>query len=214
MAAAWIDVSVIEGVFVAAAKAGVLGAYALARSAAPAALSGDTTILVLTRAGYQTAAEGKNGFTCLVERGWMAPFDGPDFKNPALRAPVCCNAAAVRSHLPYVFNRPRLALAGADKDRMRAEIKDQVAAHALPLPEPGTMSYMMSKDQNLGQPAHWRPHVMFYLPRTEAARWGANLPGSPVRFDPTQDREPELETTFFVIVDYWSEGTMPEHEHG
>lgn len=40
----------------------------LARSAAPAAIADRATILVLTRAGYETAIEGNNGFTCMVER--------------------------------------------------------------------------------------------------------------------------------------------------
>src|ERR1700679_1011108 len=48
---------------------------ALARSAAPPALSGDAEILVLNKDGYQKAVEGKNGFTCLVERSWMSPID-------------------------------------------------------------------------------------------------------------------------------------------
>ena len=46
---------------------------ALARSAAPDAISGDAKILILGRHGYETAVEGKNGFVCLVERGWMSP---------------------------------------------------------------------------------------------------------------------------------------------
>src|SRR5215510_4348351 len=48
---------------------------ALARSAAPESISRDAKILVLGRHGYETAAEGKNGFVCLVERGWMSPSD-------------------------------------------------------------------------------------------------------------------------------------------
>src|SRR5262252_465361 len=62
---------------------------ALARSAAPEAISGDARILVLGRHGYETAVEGKNGFVCLVERGWMSPSDAPEFWNPKLRGPIC-----------------------------------------------------------------------------------------------------------------------------
>lgn len=40
---------------------------ALARSAAPPAISNEATILVLTRQGYQPAAPGKNGFVCFVD---------------------------------------------------------------------------------------------------------------------------------------------------
>src|ERR1700748_2195399 len=52
---------------------------ALARSAAPESISGDAKIMVLGRHGYETAAEGKNGFVCLVERAWMSPADDPGF---------------------------------------------------------------------------------------------------------------------------------------
>jgi len=180
---------------------------ALARSAAPPSLSGDATVLVLTPQGYKTVAEGQNGFTCLVERAWMAPFDGPDFTSTTIRSPVCFNAAAARAELPYLFNRTRLFLAGRSKEQMREEITRQVAKKELPVPEVGAMSYMMSKEQNLGQAGHWHPHVMFHLPRTEAASWGANLPGSRVLNDPLQKTEPEPETTFFVVVDSWSDGS-------
>lgn len=66
----------------------------------PPALSADATILVLTTHGYDVAAKGTNGFTCMVERSWTAPFDQVDFGSPKLRAPVCYNAQAVRTVLP------------------------------------------------------------------------------------------------------------------
>ena len=39
---------------------------ALARSAAPDAISHDATIAVLGRHGYETAVEGKNGWVCMA----------------------------------------------------------------------------------------------------------------------------------------------------
>jgi hypothetical protein len=50
----------------------------LARSAAPDSISGDATIRVLGRQGYETAVRGKNGFVCMVERSWMEAFDAPE----------------------------------------------------------------------------------------------------------------------------------------
>src|SRR5215472_12975404 len=76
---------------------------ALARSAAPAAISIDATVLVLTRRGYQTAVEGKNGFVCFVDRAWTSPFDDAEFWNPKKRGPTCMNAPAVRSALPVIY---------------------------------------------------------------------------------------------------------------
>ena len=46
---------------------------ALARSAAPASVSTHATVKVLTAAGYNVAAQGDNGFVCIVMRGWAAP---------------------------------------------------------------------------------------------------------------------------------------------
>ena len=57
----------------------------MARSAAPETISRDATVLVLEKTGYQTTVTGRNGFTCLVERSWMSPFDSPEFWNPKMR---------------------------------------------------------------------------------------------------------------------------------
>jgi hypothetical protein len=47
----------------------------LARSAAPDSISSDATVLILGRQGYETAVEGRNGWVCMAERGWMGMFD-------------------------------------------------------------------------------------------------------------------------------------------
>jgi hypothetical protein len=52
---------------------------ALARSAAPDAISHDASVIVLTRHGYEAAVHGKNGWVCWVGRGWMAMFHPPNF---------------------------------------------------------------------------------------------------------------------------------------
>jgi len=81
---------------------------ALARSAAPEAISRDADVLILGRHGYETAVKGKNGFVCVVERGWMSPFDGDvaaNFWNPKIRGPVCFNPPAARSILPMTYTK-------------------------------------------------------------------------------------------------------------
>jgi len=179
---------------------------ALARSAAPPAISGEATVLILKPQGYETAVHGTNGFTCLVERSWMSPFASPEFWNPKLRGPVCYNPAASKSILIYTLRRTKLVLAGHPKAQMLGEINAAVAHKELPWPEPGAMSFMMSKDGYLGDEAgHWHSHLMFHVPKAAAATWGANLAGSPVVLD---EREvPEPETIFMVPVTHWSDGT-------
>ena len=45
---------------------------------------------------------------------------------------------------------------------------------------------------------------MFYTPREDVARWGANLPGSPVM---AADHSYDDTDIFFVVVARWSDGT-------
>jgi hypothetical protein len=179
---------------------------ALARSAAPAAISANATVLTLASTGYQSAAGGTNGFTCLVERAWMSPFDSPEFWNPKIRGPVCYNPAASSSILAYTLQRTKLALAGRSREQMLAAVRETVAHKEAPEPAPGAMSFMMSKDGYLADAVvHWHSHLMFHVPKAAAATWGANLPGSPVVLD---DRVvPEPETIFLVPVGRWSDGT-------
>jgi hypothetical protein len=185
---------------------------ALARSAAPPAISDDATIMVLGHSGYEIAAKGRNGFVCLVERSWMSPFDFPEFWNPKMRGAICYNPPAARSILPQTVKRTALALAGQSKPAMLAAIKAAVAKKELPTPEAGAMSYMMSHQQYLNDEAgSWEPHLMFYIPRTVAATWGANLPLSPVMLDTDHTEVPEPETIFMIAAAKWSDGTPFVH---
>ena len=157
---------------------------ALARSAAPEAISRDADILVLGRHGYETAVKGKNGFVCAVERAWMSPFNGEfadGFWNPKLRGPLCFNPPAARSILPMTYKRTEMALAGQSKAQIMEGIKTFLKQGLPPL-EPGAMSYMMAKEQYLTDAGqhHWVAHLMFYTPLMDGAAWGADLPHSPV----------------------------------
>ncbi|MBD5655740.1 MAG: hypothetical protein IAI50_11265 [Candidatus Eremiobacteraeota bacterium] len=185
---------------------------ALARSAAPPSISRDATILALGRHGYETVRTGKNGFTCLVERAWMSPFDSPEFWNPKIRGPICYNGAASRSILLYTFKRTELAMGGLSRAQMIDRIDALLAEKRLPPPEPGSMSYMMSKAQYLGDSVGpWHPHLMFHVPKGRGdgngASWGADLPGSPVLLNTSYQRVPEPETIFMIPVGHWSDGT-------
>ena len=79
---------------------------ALARSAAPEAISHDASVVVLTRHGYETAVEGKNGWVCWVARGWMAMFDHPELWNPKVRAADCSNPLPPAPSFPMPTNAP------------------------------------------------------------------------------------------------------------
>jgi hypothetical protein len=181
---------------------------ALARSAAPEAISADAKILVLGWRGYETAIEGRNGFVCLVERSWMSPFNSAEFWNPKVRVPQCFNQAAARSILPLTIKRTGMVLAGLSKAQMIEGIKAGFENKELPVPGPGAMSYMMSRAGYLNDAlGHYVPHLMFYFPLTDKSSWGADLPDSPVTLNPQFRDGPEPITEFVIAVGKWSDGT-------
>jgi hypothetical protein len=178
---------------------------ALARSAAPDSISRDAEVLVLGQHGYETAVKGKNGFVCMVERSWASPLDHPDFWNPRLRAPNCFNVVAARSYLPLTVRKTKLILATRSKAAMVKDIKAAIDKKELAPPELGAMCYMMSKQGYLNDAAgHWHPHLMFFLPPTDPATWGAGLPGAPLL---SASDDLGRMTVFMVPVGKWSDGT-------
>jgi hypothetical protein len=190
---------------------------ALARSAAPDAIAHDATILVLTRHGYETAVEGKNGWVCLVDRAWGGMFDNPEFWNPKVRAAGCLNPPAARSVLPLDTKRTELVLAGRSKAEMVAAIAMALDKKQLPALEPGTVCYMMGKASYLtDQGGHNMPHLMFYDSVKEPVAWGANVENSPMMgvnfWAMSLDAYPQLKSfpplvVFLVGVEKWSDGT-------
>ncbi len=177
---------------------------ALARSAAPDSISRDAEVLVLGPHGFETAVKGKNGFVCIVGRGWTSAAD-PDFWNPKVRVPMCVNAPAARSYLLRITKETEWGLAGRTPAQITESITAALAKKELPPMEPGAMCYMMSKQGYGGDTIpHWPSHLMFFYTDTDPAIWGANLPGSPVIAvaDPTEHL-----TQFVVAVKRWSDGT-------
>jgi hypothetical protein len=188
---------------------------ALARSAAPESISRDAEVLVLGRHGFETAVKGKNGWVCMVERGW-GMFDWPEFWNPKIRAANCLNPPAARSMLPLLYKRTELLLAGHSKVEVIAAIKAAFEKKELLGVEPGAVSYMMSKSSYLTDSGQNGPHIMFYVPTKDYAAWGANLPNSPVMgvnyWCLSEQSYPQFQSfppiaVFLVGVDKWSDGT-------
>jgi hypothetical protein len=189
------------------------GEISLARSAAPDSISSGAKILVLTVHGYDTVADGKNGFVCVVERGWLNLFDSPEFWNPKIRGAICFNPPAARSVLPITLMRTQMVLAGIPKDRMSERIKQAYSQKQLPPLEPGSMCYMMGKLSYLTDTpltddgAHNMAHLMFYTPLMDGSVWGANLPKSPIYLNPQFRGAPEPIDVFMSLTGKWSDGT-------
>jgi hypothetical protein len=172
---------------------------AMARTAAPAAITRDAEILVLGQTNFEVAVRGTNGFVCAVGRAFGGPLSNPEFWNPKNRSPICYNPPAVRSLLPYAIKQTGMALAGASKDQISEAIRTAVARNELGVPEPGSMAYMMSKEAYLTDGgSHNLAHLMFELPRNGVFQ---DDPDHFVSWDPA----PVIE--FNVPVGHWSDGT-------
>jgi hypothetical protein len=184
---------------------------AQARAAAPASISDDAEVLVLTASGYVTAAPGRNGFVCLVQRSWFSGLENEEFWNPKERSPICFNQQGARSVLPVFLKRTTWALAGLTKAQIVERTRSEMASGKIRAPETGTLTFMMARNAYLGDSAKgpWRPHVMFFMPRMSTADWAANRPGSPIMADIAG---PDPWTLFFVPVPAWSDGT-PDTKH-
>jgi hypothetical protein len=188
---------------------------ALARTAAPESISRDAEVQVLARHGFETAVQGKNGFVCIVGRGWSSAADA-DFWNPKVRVPLCLNAAAAHTYLLRITKITELALAGRTPAQVNEAIAAAIEKKELPPMESGAMCYMMGKQGYGGDSApHWPSHLMFFYSDTDPAIWGANLPGSPVIAvaDPLEHL-----TQFVIPTQRWSDGTedvpsSPTHVH-
>jgi hypothetical protein len=182
---------------------------ALARSAAPPSIAGKAEVLVLTSQGFETAVKGTNGFVCLVERSWTAPFNDTEFWNPKERGPDCYNPPAARTEIPQLLQEAQWALAGLSRQQMVERTRAAVTDHSFKPPEPGAFGFMLSKKGYLNH-AHgpWYPHMMFFIPRDQVASWGPNVDNSPTQ---SVDRGPYLSTLIMVPVLMWSDGSPGPH---
>lgn len=157
---------------------------ALAQTAAPKSISGTATVKVLTPSGYRVAAQGTNGFTCMVMRGFSAPtFTPAPFRNlvydPTVRAPICFNELASKMVLPYYELRTTLALHGNTPDQIARGVQAAYDNGTLPKRTEVGFAYMWSSEQNLASGiGHWHPHVMIFAPNYTNAMVGGNPFGS------------------------------------
>ncbi len=137
---------------------------ALARSAAPASVSANATVLVLERGvGYVTAVEGTNGVTCFVDRTW-----------PRSLEPHCFDREGSATILQLRLRFAALREAGASRAEVDADREDGIRTGRYRLPSRPALTWMMSAGQVLYSDAghrvgSWRPHLMIYYPgMTEA----------------------------------------------
>ncbi|HET8623560.1 MAG TPA: hypothetical protein VFM14_08355 [Gemmatimonadales bacterium] len=139
---------------------------ALARSAAPAAVSKSATVWVLSDTGYVVAEKGTNGVACYVSRSWVESVE-----------PHCFDAEGAATIMPIEMRTVELRHRGMDKAEVERELAVGLASGRFRLPRRPALSWMLSGAQRLisdeGKPVgRWQPHLMIYYPYLTAAELG------------------------------------------
>jgi hypothetical protein len=145
---------------------------ALARSAAPANVSSDATILILRDDKYVPAHEGSNGVTCMVSRSL-----------PLAIEPICYDPEASRTILQMEIQRVEQRLAGVPAEEVERQIEESIGSGAFAVPQRPAMAYMLSAGQILYADAETKvgafyPHLHIFMPYATAAQLGG-LGGGP-----------------------------------
>lgn len=120
---------------------------ALARAAAPAAVSDLATIWVLGDDGYEVAQEGTNGWGCLVQRDatGLGTF------------PRCDDAASVATNFEMYFLFERMRVEGRSQNEYREAVAEGFRTGEYQFPPAGAFSYMYADGPI-------PPHVMVMRP--------------------------------------------------
>jgi hypothetical protein len=116
--------------------------------------------------------------------------------------------------LPIYVKKTELAIAGRSKTQIEDAIVDAIAKGELPTPEPGSLSYRMSKQGylNASIKGPWLPHVMVFVPEIDPKILGSDL-GDDVPLGAHEEKI-GLYTTIEVPVSNWSDGTPSPHRDG
>src|SRR5262249_44455183 len=143
---------------------------ALARSAGPP-VSAAATIYVIGPHGYVRAAEGTNGFTCLIDRDRLDVL-----------APECFDAAGGPT-LKVLFFVEEEGGKGVKEADITAAVEDRYRSGVFGPPTRSGIVYMLSDynyllDPDTHQIIHFPAHLMFYAPYLTAKDVGSG-PGAP-----------------------------------
>jgi hypothetical protein len=169
---------------------------ALARSAAPAAVSDSATIFVLTATGYQLVAEGHNGAACYVSRDWKISIE-----------PHCFDREGAATIMRMHMRRVELLHAGRSMKEANDAIANGLLDGEFRVPSRPVMSWMMSSAQQLVSPdgravGAWKPHVMIYYPYLAAADVALASPGAAALSTMISDPASPFSNLVVVVPDF------------
>jgi hypothetical protein len=132
---------------------------ALARSAAPEAISAGARVWIWSGSSYVVGDSGRTTVNCYVARPWVPSVE-----------PHCMDEEASATILPVLMRKIELYAQGKTDAEVEREVADGIRTGRFRLPGRPALTYMMSAAQNLvsgdGSPVGaWQPHLMIYYPQ-------------------------------------------------
>jgi hypothetical protein len=147
----------------------------LAESAAPPEISGKATAYVLERTGYVKVRDGRNGFSCFVDRQNLLNLE-----------PTCFDAEGSATTLLSRMYAEEQRAKGKSEEQIKSEIDADYKSGKFRAPQKPGIVYMLSEQGYLLVPGTNRlvqipPHLMFYAPYATdqdigSPPSGANMP--------------------------------------
>jgi hypothetical protein len=141
---------------------------ALALSACPPSLASKAAVYALEKSGYVKVRDSQNGFTAIVQH-----------LLPTSVEPLCMNAEATRTHLPWVLEVAELRAQGRSPEEIKRFVDNAFAEGVFQPPSRTSVAYMLSTENvvptDKGVVEPFPPHVMFYAPYLTNAELGADI---------------------------------------
>ena len=146
----------------------------LALSAAPEHLRSDATVYVFGKKGYERIRNGKNGFTCMVNR------DGNQSGDNDLK-PTCWDAEGSATIVPVMLRVGELMAKGNSAEEIARDIGTGFSEGRFSSPRKAGIAYMLKGDLQYDPKtkqivkASFPPHYMIYAPGVTNADIGMNM---------------------------------------
>ena len=142
---------------------------ALARSAAPPAVSGRARVWIWNGSAYVVADSGASRVNCYLGRPWVPSVE-----------PHCFDEEGSRTVMPILMRKVELYAQGKTDAEADREIAEGLLKGRFTLPTRPAVTYMMSQKQELvngngSAVGAWQPHLMIYHPNMTGE--GVGLPG-------------------------------------
>ena len=145
----------------------------LALSAAPIELRAEAGVYVLEQKGFVKVRESRNGFNCLVERGFSK-------QGTLVIAPVCYDAEGSQTNMQAGLRTGELLMQGITSQEIDKMIDDDYRTGKLQAPRKAGIAYMLSSefatyDTETGKSVQlYPPHIMIYAPYLRNAEIGVS----------------------------------------